>query len=256
MDQKANSVADIAVVLGKVGRPEGDEIGLNGKTEGGEVPKVEIKWIDLLDAQFAETWTDNVVHDQLEWDQHNRAGTKQTRALRAMEEAKTTKAQGKQSRELQAIEKVGSVKTKSEETKARNEGVYLAEKAAKHTKYLEVRGINEEQYQSEMQELHRARLAEDAMTKPERDAARAKRKTFAEQAQADYALKLEEYELKLETQKAEALASYFAEKIVKHARWLSDRGITEEQYQLERKELARAKAEKKLLMQQAHGESK
>src|SRR4051794_6165452 len=72
-DQKANSVADIAAVLGKIGTPEGDEIGLKGAMEKGkDLTKVEVKWINLLDAQFAETWSENVVHDKLDWEKNNR----------------------------------------------------------------------------------------------------------------------------------------------------------------------------------------
>jgi hypothetical protein len=104
-DQKANSVADIAAVLGKIGTSEGEAIGLRspkpqylpvGKSEGEEgksereedksegeengspipktevLPLVEVKWINILDAELAETWTENVVHDQLQWEKNNR----------------------------------------------------------------------------------------------------------------------------------------------------------------------------------------
>jgi len=73
MDQKANSVADIATVLRKVGTPEGDAIGLQGTAEGLEdASRVEVRWSNLLDAEFAETWSENVVHDKLDWSKNNR----------------------------------------------------------------------------------------------------------------------------------------------------------------------------------------
>jgi hypothetical protein len=67
-DQKANSVADIAAVLGRLDLQEsGDEvkkkgIGLEGEGTG---QKVEVLWNDLNDAEFAETWTENVEHGVL-----------------------------------------------------------------------------------------------------------------------------------------------------------------------------------------------
>jgi hypothetical protein len=73
MDQKANSVADIAAVLGKIGTKKGDAIGLKGVMEGREdAHRVEIRWSDMLDAEFAETWSENVVHDTLDWSKNNR----------------------------------------------------------------------------------------------------------------------------------------------------------------------------------------
>lgn len=70
-DQKANSIADIATVLSKIGTSEGEEIGLRSPTSK-DLPVVEVKWINMLDAEFAETWTENVVHDQLDWSKNNR----------------------------------------------------------------------------------------------------------------------------------------------------------------------------------------
>jgi hypothetical protein len=108
-DQKANSVADIAAVLARIGDEAlMAEIALGTKIkdrlkgwwvrelrlrrraeekakkalargevvettkevkaeEGVEKPPVivEIKWRDMLDAEYAETWSENVVHDQL-----------------------------------------------------------------------------------------------------------------------------------------------------------------------------------------------
>jgi hypothetical protein len=79
-NQKANSIADIAAVLGKIGTAEREEIGLTGTVEetSGEseetedLTKVEVKWVNMLDAEFAETWSDNVVHDKLDWVKNNR----------------------------------------------------------------------------------------------------------------------------------------------------------------------------------------
>jgi hypothetical protein len=64
-DQKANSVADIASVLGHLEvqevSEEGKKVGIGLKGEGtGE--KVEVLWNDLNDAEFAETWSENVEH--------------------------------------------------------------------------------------------------------------------------------------------------------------------------------------------------
>jgi hypothetical protein len=64
-DQKANSVADIAAVLGHLEAQEAAEegkkggIGLKGEGTG---EKVEVLWNDLNDAEFAETWSENVEH--------------------------------------------------------------------------------------------------------------------------------------------------------------------------------------------------
>ncbi|KAH8791451.1 transcriptional regulation of mitochondrial recombination-domain-containing protein [Hyaloscypha finlandica] len=64
-DQKANSVADIAAVLGRLELQEGEEvmkkggIGLKGEGTGA---KVEVLWNNLNDAEFAETWSENIEH--------------------------------------------------------------------------------------------------------------------------------------------------------------------------------------------------
>lgn len=74
-DQKANSVADIAAVLGRLALQEKPKKELvNGrlvsppsiglKKEGRGV-KVEVLWRDLNDAEYAETWADNVEHGVL-----------------------------------------------------------------------------------------------------------------------------------------------------------------------------------------------
>jgi hypothetical protein len=68
-DQKANSVADMAAVL----------MGLEKeKLEVAERLRVEVRWSDLLDAEFAETWSENVVHDMMGYRRNNRDPTKQT----------------------------------------------------------------------------------------------------------------------------------------------------------------------------------
>lgn len=33
---------------------------------------MEVRWSNVLDAEFAETWSDNVVHDTLDWEKNNR----------------------------------------------------------------------------------------------------------------------------------------------------------------------------------------
>ena len=64
-DQKANSVADIAAVLARLELQTGTEevktggIGLKGEGSG---ERVEVLWNDLNDAEFAETWSENVEH--------------------------------------------------------------------------------------------------------------------------------------------------------------------------------------------------
>ena len=76
-DQKANSVADIAAVLGHLEVKEGGMLEETDTKQGGTPPrqrggigligegtgeKVEILWNDLNDAEFAETWSENVEH--------------------------------------------------------------------------------------------------------------------------------------------------------------------------------------------------
>jgi len=83
-DQKANSVADMAYVFSRLavsdaipeaarkiqeeakvsgeGVGNGDSIGLTGDGSGTEV---NIEWWDIRDAEFAETWSDNVTHTQM-----------------------------------------------------------------------------------------------------------------------------------------------------------------------------------------------
>ncbi|KAL3419635.1 hypothetical protein PVAG01_08133 [Phlyctema vagabunda] len=60
-DQKANSVADLAAVLTEV-------TGVDGVQD----KEVIVKWSNLLDAEFADSWSGNIVHDTLEYSKNNR----------------------------------------------------------------------------------------------------------------------------------------------------------------------------------------
>ncbi|RDL40452.1 uncharacterized protein BP5553_00431 [Venustampulla echinocandica] len=65
-DQKANSIADMAAVLGRLAQTpviDAERIGIHGEGTG---ERVEVRWGQLPDAEFASSWTENVVHDQLE----------------------------------------------------------------------------------------------------------------------------------------------------------------------------------------------
>lgn len=96
MNQKANSVADLAAVLWQQERGPSEErvlnaerrmkmaekkkmaVGMNKvkkdpvdvKEELQGVEGVMVRWADLLDAEFAETWPDAVMHDRLEKSRH------------------------------------------------------------------------------------------------------------------------------------------------------------------------------------------
>lgn len=93
MDQKANSVADMAAVLlgqqkegerlqeegeggkGKGARRKG-EVVKKGDEEGREgrgVQGVRIAWSNVLDAQFAQTWPASVVHGDLRTERYTAA---------------------------------------------------------------------------------------------------------------------------------------------------------------------------------------
>jgi hypothetical protein len=63
MDQKANSVADMACVLGAIGTDK--PWGTKGMEDSGEGTVVEIRWGNVADAEFAETWSGEVLHDVL-----------------------------------------------------------------------------------------------------------------------------------------------------------------------------------------------
>lgn len=107
-DQKANSVADIAYVLGKLDIQEGEEVkegkgekgtrlGLIGEQTGTEV---EIKWKNLLDAEYAETWTDNVEHGTMEWSLNNRNPEKLTGNRKYAAETERLEEEVKEKRKL------------------------------------------------------------------------------------------------------------------------------------------------------------
>lgn len=88
-NQRANSVADIAAALqlvvggvpvvgkseedGKVAEKKAKQLEGQAAIEPhtGE-PKVVVKWTDILDAEFAASWPDTVVHDELESTRNNR----------------------------------------------------------------------------------------------------------------------------------------------------------------------------------------
>lgn len=111
MDQKANSIADLAAVLNlqkegwseehvkskerqvkrvmtqkERGKKKWSRRDPEGPPESG-VEGVRVRWANLLDAEFAESWPEEVVHDAL--DRH-----RYTAALPIMEEdGETTEAQ-------------------------------------------------------------------------------------------------------------------------------------------------------------------
>ena len=96
MNQKANSIADMAAVLllqskpltkeeverkrrmmrmdgrplakrGRGSKPRvADEASIEVDGRTGSVQGVRIKWADILDAEFAETWPEEVLHEGLE----------------------------------------------------------------------------------------------------------------------------------------------------------------------------------------------
>ena len=93
MDQKANSVADIAAVLiqqekgsrKEVDSPDATEPSKTVQTSKGRsrqrtieaessdvqgVEGVTIAWRSLFDAEYAESWPEAVVHDELKYDRH------------------------------------------------------------------------------------------------------------------------------------------------------------------------------------------
>jgi hypothetical protein len=91
-DQKANSVADMAAVLSRLNLNEaqeakaekGSRIGLIGEGTG---EKVEVLWRDLKDAEFAETWSENVEHGLLVMHTNNRDISKRKIWIEEREEA-------------------------------------------------------------------------------------------------------------------------------------------------------------------------
>lgn len=97
-DQKANSVADMAAVLSRLSLKEAEEakvekghrIGLTGEGTG---EKVEVLWRDLKDAEFAETWSENVEHGLLEMHTNNRDDMSRKRWIEKIEKEAELAAQ-------------------------------------------------------------------------------------------------------------------------------------------------------------------
>jgi hypothetical protein len=98
-DQKANSVADIAAVLARLELEEGGEevkkggIGLKGEGSG---QKVEVLWNDLNDAEFAETWSENIEHGLLRYRAKDIAWDLERTNLEAKAEKARLKASGQE----------------------------------------------------------------------------------------------------------------------------------------------------------------
>ncbi|OBT63569.1 hypothetical protein VE03_07006 [Pseudogymnoascus sp. 23342-1-I1] len=69
-DQRANSIADISATLGKVSLVEKS---VKDKTEK-EVEEITttVRWSDILDAEYAASWPQSVVHDNWETTRNNR----------------------------------------------------------------------------------------------------------------------------------------------------------------------------------------
>ncbi|KAL5344566.1 hypothetical protein V496_08267 [Pseudogymnoascus sp. VKM F-4515 (FW-2607)] len=69
-DQRANSIADISATLGKVSLVEKS---VKGKAEK-EVEEISttVRWSDILDAEYAASWPESVVHDNWETTRNNR----------------------------------------------------------------------------------------------------------------------------------------------------------------------------------------
>lgn len=108
-DQKANSVADMAYVFSRLGEDgaEGENIGLVGAGTGSQV---KIEWWDLRDAEFAETWSENVEHATMELQTNNRdwmrvwgEGKKKMLGWEAREEEKMRLAEEKVSGEPERV---------------------------------------------------------------------------------------------------------------------------------------------------------
>lgn len=89
MDQKANSIADIAAVLkqqeeeGRVWRERASAQESSGDTKRSseatapssmnpeeDGAPVKIQWKDILDAEYAESWPPSVLHDELGYSGH------------------------------------------------------------------------------------------------------------------------------------------------------------------------------------------
>lgn len=64
-DQKADTIADMAAVLGMIGTETGRSVGLAEMPAGLEGQRVLVKWNHVLDAEFAQTWSENVAHSEI-----------------------------------------------------------------------------------------------------------------------------------------------------------------------------------------------
>jgi hypothetical protein len=78
-DQKANSVADMAAALKNVTMREvvKEVVQADGGSKAEKkvvepVVSAKISWADILDAEFAESWPETVVHDKWETTRNNR----------------------------------------------------------------------------------------------------------------------------------------------------------------------------------------
>lgn len=69
-DQRANSIADIAATLGKVSKVE-KSVGDKAEKEIEEI-STTVRWSDILDAEYAASWPESVVHDNWETTRNNR----------------------------------------------------------------------------------------------------------------------------------------------------------------------------------------
>ncbi|KFY06822.1 hypothetical protein V492_07713 [Pseudogymnoascus sp. VKM F-4246] len=69
-DQRANSIADISATLGKVSKVE-KSVGDKAEKEIEEI-STTVRWSDILDAEYAASWPETVVHDNWETTRNNR----------------------------------------------------------------------------------------------------------------------------------------------------------------------------------------
>lgn len=96
MDQKANSIADMAAVLGRLAAApvtDAERIGIQGEGTG---ERVEVRWGQMPDAEFAKSWTENVVHDQLEVARNHRDLEKVWGLKKKLDEEKAEKLRKKE----------------------------------------------------------------------------------------------------------------------------------------------------------------
>ncbi|MCJ1338895.1 hypothetical protein MMC09_004184 [Bachmanniomyces sp. S44760] len=139
MNQKANSIADIAAVLlqqerppteeelaradaklrppGKIGKPNKPHYGLQRQDQAeakvmGTVEGVTIQWADILDAEYAETWPKDVVHGGLAKSRYTaafpRVGDDWTEEERRVQEEVEREVMEERAREREEMEDGGS----------------------------------------------------------------------------------------------------------------------------------------------------